>query len=115
MSQQKENLKNGLELLLTSQLWIELSETYLLKGLAKRYAKLFKEEIEKTTIRSYDEIYSKDPEFTINAIRLKQEMITNIAKYNEADSILLADCIAEFDKNIELVRANRAVFFNKLS
>lgn len=110
----KEELKNGLELLITSQLWIELSEVYLLKGLAKRYAKLFKAEIEKSVTQSYNEIYSKDPEFTTNAINLKHKMVANIAKYNEADSILLSDFIDEFDKNIESVRANRAVFFNKL-
>jgi hypothetical protein len=45
--QLRKDLKNGLELVLTLQLTLELMDEYKLKGLPKKYGNMFKNSLEK--------------------------------------------------------------------
>jgi len=105
---------NGLEMLLTSQLLIDLFDNYKVKGLTKNYGKMFFRELEKATIKSYNENYSNDPEFTTNSLKIKNRMITQIAELNEADAILFSEFLNKFINNIDLARKKGVIFFDKL-
>lgn len=105
---------NGLELLLTAQLFIDIFENYNLTGLEKRYGKMFYTALEKKTVKHYNEVYNNDPEFSLNSLNLKQRMINQIAELNEADAILLSEFINKFTENIEIARKKGVVFFDKI-
>lgn len=105
---------NGLELLLTAQLFIDIFENYELTGLEKRYGKMFYTALEKKTIKHYNEVYNNDHEFALNSLNLKQRMINQIAELNEADAILLSEFINKFTENIEIARKKGVVFFDKI-
>lgn len=111
---QQAELKNGLELVLTLQLALEIMDEYNLKGLSKKYGNMFKNTIEKSLSSSYDRLYADDSEFVTNAMNMKNKMISDIAKLNEADAILLASFIQKFMDNIEIARKNGLIFFDKL-
>lgn len=105
---------NGLELLLTAQLFIDIFENYELTGLEKRYGKMFHTALEKKTIQHYNDVYNNDPEFTLNSLNIKQRMINQIAELNEADAILLSEFISKYIDNIEIARKKGVVFFDKI-
>jgi hypothetical protein len=107
-------LRNGLELLLTGQLFLDISDSYKLSGLLKKRGNLFIKDLELSIKKSYDKVYKDDPEFTINSINIKQRMISQIAQMNEADAILASEFLDRFDKNIDLARKKGVIFFNKL-
>ena len=107
-------LRNGLELLLTGQLFLDISDTYKLKGLLKKRGNLFIKDLEASVKKGYDNVYNNDPEFTINSINIKQRMISQIADMNEADAILASEFLDKFGKNIEIARKKGVVFFDKL-
>jgi hypothetical protein len=113
MNQNKEN-HNGLELLLTSQLFIEIFENYNLKGIEKKYGKMFHDALEKRTIDHYNQVYKNDAEFALNSLNIKQRLITQIAELNEADAILLSEFVNKFISNIEIARKKGVVFFDKI-
>lgn len=105
---------NGLELLLTAQLFIDIFENYKLKGLEKKYGNMFYKALEKKTIEHYNGVYKDDPEFALNSLNLKQRMITQIAELNEVDAILLSEFVNKFHENIEIARKKGVVFFDKI-
>lgn len=111
----KENeLRNGLELLLTGQLFLEISDTYKLSGLLKKRGNLFIKDLESSIKNTYENIYSKDPEFTLNSLNIKQRMISQIAKMDEADAILASNNLNNFVSNIDEHREKDFIVFDKL-
>jgi hypothetical protein len=107
-------LRNGLELLLTGQLFLDISDTYKLNGLLKKRGNLFIKDLEVAVKRGYENVYKNDPEFTTNSINIKQRMISQIAEMSEADSMLASEFLDKFSKNIEIARKKGVVFFDKL-
>jgi hypothetical protein len=107
-------LRNGLELLLTGQLFLDISDTYKLNGLLKKRGNLFIKDLEVAVKRGYENVYKNDPEFTTNSINIKQRMISQIAEMNEADSMLASEFLDKFSNNIEIARKKGVVFFDKL-
>jgi hypothetical protein len=105
---------NGLELLLTAQLFIEIFENYKLGGIEKKYGKMFYDALEKKTIQHYNQVYKNDAEFALNSLNIKQRLITQIAELNEADAILLSEFVNRFINNIEIARKKGVVFFDKI-
>lgn len=105
---------NGLEVLLTSQLLIDLLDNYNAKGLVRNRANMFIKELEKVTVKNYNEIYSRDPEYVTNFLNLKQRMITQIAEFNEADCALFSDFLNNFVENIEVAREKGIIYFDKI-
>ena len=109
-----QELRNGLELLLTGQLFLDISDTYKLNGILKKRGNLFIKDLEVAVKRGYENVYKNDPEFTTNSINIKQRMISQIANMNEADAILASEFLDKFNKNIEIARKKGVVFFDKL-
>jgi len=105
---------NALELLLTAQLFIDIFDNYELKGIEKKYGKMFYNALETKTIKHYNEVYKNDSEFALNSLNIKERMITQIAELNEADAILLSEFINKFYENIEIARKKGVVFFDKI-
>ena len=105
---------NALELLLTAQLFIDIFDNYNLKGIKKKYGKMFYNALEKKTIKHYNEVYKNDSEFALNSLNIKERMITQIAELNEADAILLSEFVKKFIDNIEIARKKGVVFFDKI-
>lgn len=106
--------KNGLELILSAQLTIELMEQYKMHGLQKKYGNMFLKSIEKQICGYFDGVYEKDPEFTTNAMNIKHELISTIALMNEADVMLFAEHTKKFVDNIEEHRINGEIFFTEI-
>ena len=106
--------KNGIELLLATQLVLELFDDYKVGGLAKRYGKMFIGELEKATIKHYEHFYKQEPEFITNALNRKAELIKIFSEFNEADAIIAAEFMRKFSDNIEIARKKGTVFFDKL-
>jgi len=108
------NVKNGIELLVTLQLALELMDEYKLKGRAKNTANMFKDALEKDIMQNYHRVYNEDPEMLTNSLNFKNQMIVDIASLGENDAILLADYIRKFMENIEEVREKKVLIFDKL-
>jgi predicted flavoprotein YhiN len=113
MTRTKET-HNALELLLTAQLFIDIFDNYNLKGIEKRYGKMFHNALEAKTIIHYNEVYKQDAEFALNSLNIKQRLITQIADLNEADAILLSEFVNKFIENIEIAQKKGVVFFDKI-
>jgi hypothetical protein len=113
MTRTKET-HNALELLLTAQLFIDIFDNYKLKGIEKKYGKMFHNALEAKTIRHYDEVYAQDAQFALNSLNIKQRLITQIADLNEADAILLSEFVNKFIDNIEIARKKGVIFFDKI-
>jgi hypothetical protein len=107
-------LRNGLELLLTGQLFLDISDSYRLSGLLKKRGNLFIKDLEASIKNAYDKVYNDDSEFTLNSINIKQRMISQIAEMNEADAILASEFLIKFKENIEIAREKGVVFFEKI-
>lgn len=108
------NVKNGIELLVTLQLALELMDEYKLKGRAKNTANMFKDALEKDIMQNYHRVYNEDPEMLTNSLNFKNQMIVDIASLGENDAILLADYIRKFMENIDEVREKKVLIFDKL-
>lgn len=108
------NVKNGIELLVTLQLALELMDEYKLKGRAKMTANMFKDALEKDIMQNYHRVYKEDPEMLTNSLNFKNQMIEDIASLGESDSILLSDFIRKFMENIDEVREKKVLIFDKL-
>jgi hypothetical protein len=108
------NVKNGIELLVTLQLALELMDEYNLKGRAKNTANMFKDALEKDIMQNYHRVYNEDPEMLTNSLNFKNQMIVDIASLGENDAILLADYIRKFMENIDEVREKKVLIFDKL-
>ena len=107
-------LKNGLELILSLALSLDLLEQYNPKGLLKKKVNNIKKDIETDMGLRYNEIFKHSEEFVQNSLRHKENIISILAKYNEADCILAADMLKKFDDNIEEERKKGIVFFETL-
>lgn len=108
------NVRNGIELLVTLQLALELMDEYKLKGRAKNTANMFKDALESDIMQNYHRVYKEDPEMLTNSLNFKNQMIEDIASLSEADSILLSDFIHKFIENIDEVREKKILIFDKL-
>lgn len=108
------NVKNGIELLVTLQLALELMDEYKLKGRAKNTANMFKDALEKDIMQNYHRVYNEDPEMLTNSLNFKNQMIVDIASLGENDAILLADYIRKFMENINEIREKKVLIFDKL-
>lgn len=108
------NVKNGIELLVTLQLALELMDEYKLKGRAKNTANMFKDALEKDIMQNYHRVYNEDPEMLTNSLNFKNQMIVDIASLGENDAILLADYIRKFMENIDEIREKKVLIFDKL-
>jgi hypothetical protein len=109
-----ERLKNGLELTTAFQLAVELSDQYPVKQKLKQTLKAFLNEAEKDLAKEYQLVYNCNPEFAINAIKKKHQLIKIIAEFDEADFILCADFMQRFSDNIHIARKKGLVFFDKI-
>tara|TARA_R110000787_G_scaffold124858_1_gene235899 strand:- start:175 stop:510 length:336 start_codon:yes stop_codon:yes gene_type:complete len=107
--------KNGLELILSLALSLDLLEQYNPKGLLKKKVNNIKKDIESDMGLRYNEIFKHSEEFVQNSLRHKENMINILAKYNEADFILAADMLKKFDDNIIEERKKGVVFFETLT
>ena len=107
-------LKNGTELLLSLALSLDLLEQYDAKQILKKKLNIAKEEIEKSILTHYTNLYKNDEEFVQNSLNYKENTIKKFAKYNEADSILCSHFLDFFDKNIHLARKKGVIFFDKI-
>lgn len=110
----EDELRNGLELVLTLQLALELMDEYKLRGLSKKYGNMFKKSLEKNLSELYDRLYTDDSEFVTNAMNIKNKLMSNIASFNEADAILFSEFTEKFIKNIEIARKKGVIFFDKI-
>lgn len=109
-----DKLKNGLELTTTLQLALELCDQYPVKQKLKQTLKSFLNEAEKDISLEYQKVYNTNPEFAINAVKKKHELVKIISEFDEADFILCSDFLQKFKDNIHLARKNGLVFFDKL-
>ena len=109
-----EKLKNWLELTATLQLAIELMDQYPVKQRVKQTAKAFLNSAENDIAQEFQKVYNTNPEFALNAIKKKHELIKIIAEFDECDFILCSDFLRKFKDNIHLARKNGLVFFDKI-
>ena len=107
--------KNGLELILSLALSLDLLEQYNPKGLLKKKVNNIKKDIESDMGLRYNEIFKHSEEFVQNSLRHKENMIGLLAKYNEADFILASDMLKKFDDNIIEERKKGVVSFETLT
>ena len=109
-----DKLKKGTELILSLSLTLDLMEQYNAKHTLKRDINIAKKAVEKDLFKHYDAFYNEHEEFCQNSLRLKEDLIKKVAKYNEVDCMLLSEFMEHFDKNIEIARKKGQVFFNKI-
>lgn len=95
------NLKTGVELVLTLQLAIEIMEEYNLTGRIKKYGNMFKRELETHISRAYDRIYDADPTIVTNGMNIKHRMISQLADLSEDEAMLISYKLSELIDNIE--------------
>jgi len=107
-------MKNGIELLLTMQLALELMDEYNLKGNVKNKANLFKRSIEKEVSNAYDNIYGKDEQMMLNAMNMKNRMISQIASLSEDECIVFSQYVNNFFENKEESLRNTEVSMTKI-
>lgn len=107
-------MKTGIELSLTLQLALELMDEARLRGKAKNFAKLLKNEIEKEVVYNYNKIYSNDPEMVTNLMNSRNRLISQISDLNEPDLLLISDSVKYAIDNIDKLRENKVLFLNKL-
>lgn len=109
-----ERLKNGLELTTTLQLALELCDQYPVKHKVKQTMKAFLNEAEKDISLEYSRAYDASPEFALNAVKKKHELIKIISEFDEADFILCGEFLRKFKDNIHIARIKGQVFFDKI-
>lgn len=110
----EEYLRNGVELVLSLTLSMELLDVYKAKHLLKKKIDICRSALEEQIVSDYDRIYKKDPELVTNAMNKKNALISQVAKYNEPDVILFAEFAAKFDENIDSIREKGVIIFDKL-
>lgn len=115
MNTENNELKNGLELTITAQLFLELCGQYPVKKLLKKRLNDFLLEAEKDIEKEYNKVYKTSPEFCTNSIRMRDKFIKNIAQLNEADFMLLENFVDKFIDNLPIARQKGILFFEKLN
>lgn len=106
----KAVVKTGLELVLTLQLALEIMDEYKLNGLLKKHGNLFKNTLEKNVGEAYDRVFTLDQEMAINAMNLKQRMISQIATLAEPEAIVFSEYVNKFfDNKEEAIKATEVM------
>lgn len=113
MDSDHKHLRNGIELLFTLQLALEIMDDYKLKGVLKNKANMFKKELEKDLNHSYDRVYAQDPEMAMNCMNIKHRMISQIASLDEADCTVMSEYVNKFFENIDDHRQNDIIYMTK--
>ncbi len=112
---ENKELKNGVELILSLALSLDLLEQYKCKTALKNHVRKTKKAIEDNLIeQGYNKMYLESEEYTQNLLTLKENYINRVAKYNEADFALLSHFTKHFDDNIEIARKKGILFFDKI-
>jgi hypothetical protein len=101
---EREQIKTGVELVLTLQLAIEIMEEYKLTGRIKKYGNMFKRELDTHISRAYDRIYATDPTIVTNGMNIKHKMLSQFAELGEDDAMLVAQKLSDMIDNIEELR-----------
>ena len=114
MTEQEKELQNGVELLLSLYLSLDLLEKYNAKKVLKNKINLTIQELERSILKHYNELFLNDEEFVQNSLKYKINAIKMLSKYNEADAVLACDFIKKFDNNIEVARKKGVIFFDKM-
>lgn len=114
-NQEHKQLKNGLELTITAQLFLELCGQYPVKRLLKSKLNAFLLEAEKDIEKEYNKVYNTSPEFATNAMRMRAELISMLADLHEADLMLATDFMKKFINNLPIARQKGILFFEKLN
>lgn len=96
-----EQIKTGVELVLTLQLAIEIMDEYKLTGRVKKYGNMFKNELERDLSKAYDRVYESDPTIVINAMNIKHKLISQLARLGEDEIMLVAQKLSNMIDNIE--------------
>ncbi len=107
-------MKTGIELSLTLQLGLELMDEMKLKGRAKNFANLLKNELEKDIVYNYNVMYKNDPQMTTNLMNARHRLISQVAELDEPDLLLMSDIVNHVIANIEKARENKVIFLNQL-
>ena len=107
-------MRNGLELVYTLQLALELMDEYKLKGVVKNKANLFRNAIEKEVSKSYDRNFAIDQEMTINAMNMKHRLISQIASLSEDEAMVYSEYANNFFENKEQYIKDTEVFITKI-
>lgn len=107
-------MRNGLELVLTMQLALELMDEYKLKGVVKNKANLFKKSIEKEVTKSYDRNYAIDEQITLNAMNLKHRLISQIATLSEDEAMVFSEYANKFFEDKDTYIKNIDVSITKI-
>ena len=107
-------MKTGIELSLTLQLALELMDEMKLRGKAKNFTNLLKNEIEKDVVHNYNTMYANDPQMATNLMNARHRLISQIAELDEPDLLLMSDIVNHVMSNIEKARENKVIFLNQL-
>lgn len=107
-------MKNGLDLVFTMQLALELMDEYKLKGVIKNKANLFKKSIEKEVTRVYDINYLENEKVTINAMNMKHRLISQIASLSEGDAMVFSEYANKFFENKEKAIEHTEIIFKDI-
>ena len=112
MNRQEE--KNGIELLFYLYLTIETMEEYNFKGRLKQLCNMVKREAESKVMKSMDDVINKDEEFVNNALKSKSRMVKQISSMNEAEQVIFSEFTNKFFNNKEIAMKKGVAFFDKI-
>lgn len=110
----KNPLKNGLELVVHSQVFNEFLDQYPVKRELKQAANKLRAISEKEYSKQYFEIYKIDPEMSINICQKTAELAETIGKMDISELVLFSDFAHRFYENRHLVKEKGMSFFNKI-
>lgn len=85
------NAKNGIEITITAQLFIEQLDSYNFTGQEKVHLQKFRKLAEKKITEEYARVYEIDRQMMTNALRKRENLIKAISVMDEARLILLSD------------------------
>ena len=110
----KSPLKNGLELVIHSQVFNEFLDQYPVKRELKQAANKLKKVSEKEYSKQYFEIYKIDPEMSINICKKTAELAEIIGKMDISEIVLFSDFAKRFYDEQESIKENGFSLFNKI-
>ena len=110
----KSPLKNGLELVIHSQVFNEFLDQYPVKRELKQAANQLKKVSEKEYSKQYFEIYKIDPEMSINICKKTAELAEIIGKMDISEIVLFSDFAQRFYDNREIAKTKGMSFFDKI-
>ena len=107
-------LKNGLELVVHSQVFNEFLDQYPAKRELKHAANNLKKVSEKEYSKMYFEIYKTDPEMVINICKKTAELAETVGKMDISELVLFSDFAKRFYENRHIAKERGQSFFNKI-